>query len=161
MVQASEVHRAGTVLELGAGTGAFTAEIVKNLHPEARFITVEKNLDLAKTVSASFPKVRVVTGCATRLTHHLREQNFQKPNAILSGLPWAAFKLELQTAILREVVEVLAEGGVFSTFAYYGPHWLKAGRTFRRRLNEIFGDVRRTPVVLANFPPAFVYYCRR
>ena len=161
MVSASEVSEADKVLELGPGSGAFTGEILNSLRRDARFISIEKRPDLARTVAARFPQARVIEGCATRLALHLREEDFGRPDVILSGLPWAAFPDSLQTAILDEILATLTDDGVFSTFAYFGPHWLKAGRAFRRRLEASFRDVRRTPVVLANLPPAFVYYCRR
>ena len=161
MVCASGVSGAERVLELGPGSGAFTGEILNSLRESARFLSIEKSPDLARTVAARFPQSRVIEGCATRLRIHLQEENFGKPDAILSGLPWAAFPDALQSAILDEILGSLADGGVFSTFAYFGPHWLKAGRAFRKRLEASFCDVRRTPVVLSNLPPAFVYYCRR
>ena len=161
MVRASGVSVAGRVLELGPGSGAFTGEILNSLREGARFLSIEKSPDLARGVATRFPRVRVIEGCATRLTLHLQEEDFGRPDAILSGLPWAAFPDSLQTAILDELLGTLTEDGVFSTFAYFGPHWLKAGRAFRKRLEASFRDVRRTRIVLANLPPAFVYYCRR
>ena len=161
MVNASGVSEAESVLELGPGSGAFTGEILASLRVGARFISIEKSPDLAKTVAARFPEAQVIEGCATRLTIHLKEEGFGRPDAILSGLPWAAFPDSLQNAILDEILVSLADDGVFSTFAYFGPHWLKAGRAFRKRLEASFGDVQRTPVILGNLPPAFVYYCRR
>lgn len=161
MVQESGVGAAARVLELGPGSGAFTGEILKALGPGARFVSIEKSPELARTVAAKFPQARVIEGCATRLRSHLEEENFGKPDAILSGLPWAAFGEGLQAAILDEILGALAEGAVFSTFAYFGPHWFKAGRAFRSRLEASFGEVRRTRIVLSNLPPAFVYSCRR
>jgi len=161
MVGAAALGSASTVVELGPGTGAFTRHIVENLRPGARFAAVEKHPLFAEKISREFPGIHVVSGCATRLGEHLAAENIPAPQAILSGLPWAVFGPDLQTAILSQVHETLAEGGVFLTFAYYGPHRFGAGRRFRANLENLFGDVRRSPVVLQNFPPAFVYSCRR
>jgi len=161
MVRASGVSTASRVLELGPGSGAFTGEILNSLGSGSRFISIEKSPELARTVAAKFPAARVIEGCATRLSVHLEEEAFGRPDAILSGLPWAAFDDGLQAAILDQILASLDDRAVFSTFAYFGPHWLKAGRAFRKRLEASFRDVRRTEVVLANIPPAFVYYCRR
>ena len=95
------------------------------------------------------------------MSDHLTTENIPRPNAILSGLPWAIFDAALQSSILKEVHGTLAEGGVFSTFAYYGPHRLAAGQRFRKNLERTFSHVRRTQVVMRNFPPAFVYSCKR
>jgi phosphatidylethanolamine/phosphatidyl-N-methylethanolamine N-methyltransferase len=80
---------------------------------------------------------------------------------MISGLPWAAFPLALQEEVLDAVVAALRPGGRFTTFAYLQGTLLPAGRRFRRRLDEHFCEVRRSPVVWRNFPPAFVYRCRK
>lgn len=159
IVRAARVRSAEFVLEIGPGSGAFTGPILKSLRPDARFLAIEKCPELAREVSAKYPGQRVIAGCATQLTEHLQDHG--NPDAIVSGLPWAAFDEDLQNALLREITSSLAKAGVFATFAYFGPHRLKAGRAFRRKLDQHFAEVGRTPVVLANFPPAFVYFCRR
>ena len=159
MIRAARVRSADFVLEIGPGSGAFTGPILKNLRPEARFLAVEKCPVLAKTVSEKFPTARIVAGCATELTGHLQDHG--NPDSIVSGLPWAAFDDHLQNSILREITSSIAKDGIFATFAYFGPHRLKAGRAFRKKLDHHFGEVGKTPVVLANLPPAFVYFCRQ
>jgi phospholipid N-methyltransferase len=161
MVRASDVHAASSVVELGPGSGAFTGHILASLRSGAQFAAIEKCPILAKEVSGKFPDARIIEGCATRLSDHLSSEKFPRPNAILSGLPWAIFDANLQTSILNEVHGTLEEGGVFSTFAYYGPHRLAAGQRFRKNLEQTFTHVRRNPVVMRNFPPAFVYTCKR
>ena len=159
MVRAARVRSAEVVLEIGPGSGAFTGPILKNLRAEARFLAVEKSPELARAVSEKFPGARIVAGCATELTAHLKGHG--TPDSIVSGLPWAAFGEPLQEAILKEITSSISEDGIFATFAYFGPHRLKAGRAFRKKLDQHFREVGKTPVVLANFPPAFVYFCRR
>lgn len=159
MIRAARVRSADFVLEIGPGSGAFTGPILKNLRPDARFLAVEKCPVLAKTVSEKFPEARVVAGCATDLTGHLKDHG--NPDSIISGLPWAAFDDHLQNSLLGEITSSIAPDGIFATFAYFGPHRLKAGRAFRKKLDHHFGEVGKTPVVLANLPPAFVYFCRR
>ena len=159
MIRAARVRTAGFVLEIGPGSGAFTGPILKSLRPDARFLAVEKCPVLARTVSDKFPAARIVAGCATNLTAHL--EGHGNPDSIVSGLPWAAFDDSLQNSILSEITASIAQDGIFATFAYFGPHRLKAGRAFRKKLDHHFREVGKTPVVLANFPPAFVYFCRR
>jgi phospholipid N-methyltransferase len=160
MVAASEVQKADCVVELGPGTGAFTGEILSNLRAGASFAAVEKDAELARAMAGKFPAAKVIEGCATNLGEHLEAAKMQSPDVILSGLPWAAFGGDLQGRLLGEIRSVLRSGGVFTTFAYYGPHRLQAGRRFRKNLESVFGTIERSPVVIANFPPAFVYTCR-
>lgn len=161
MVRASDLHTASSVIELGPGSGAFTGHILASLQKGARFAAIEKCPILAREVSNKFPKAQIIEGCATRLSDHLSMENIPRPNAILSGLPWAIFDAPLQSSILKEVYATLADGGIFSTFAYYGPHRLASGQRFRKNLESTFSHVRRTKVVMRNFPPAFVYSCKR
>jgi len=160
MVAASGVRDANCVVELGPGTGAFTGEILSNLRAGARFAAVEKDTELARAMARKFPSANVIEGCATRLGEYLEAAKMNRPDVILSGLPWAIFSEELQSRLLGEIRSVLCGGGVFTTFAYYGPHRLEAGRRFRKNLGTAFGAIHKSPVVLANFPPAFVYTCR-
>jgi phospholipid N-methyltransferase len=160
MVAASGIRQAQCVVELGPGTGAFTGEILANLRAGASFAAVERDVEMARAVSRKFPAAAVIEGCATKLGEHLVAVNMEQPDVILSGLPWAAFSEELQNRLLGEIRSVLRDGGVFTTFAYYGPHRLEAGRRFRKNLESTFALIERSPVVLANFPPAFVYSCR-
>ncbi len=160
MVRASSLENAEHVLELGPGTGAFTGEILSSLRHGASFSALEIDHELAQTISKKFPRAKVIAGCATKLGEHLETERVPPPDAILSGLPWAVFDENLQTHILSQIQSVLREGGVFSTFAYYGPHRLKAGQAFRRKLENSFSRVERSSVVLRNFPPAFIYTCR-
>lgn len=159
MIRAARVKSAGFVLEIGPGSGAFTGPILKNLRPDARFLAIEKSPELATSVAEKFPDARVIAGCATNLTSHLKDQG--SPDAIVSGLPWAAFDGPLQNTLLKEITSAISDSGIFATFAYFGPHKLKAGRGFRSKLYDHFREVGTTPVVLANLPPAFVYFCRK
>lgn len=159
MVSAANVPAARRVLEIGPGCGAFTSEILNALPPSARFLAVEKNPHFAAKVSERFPSARVVLGCATNLGETLHKEDFGTPDSIVSGLPWAIFPEPLQRTILGQLSALTAKSARFATFAYFGPHALPKGRKFRRLLDEFFPKVEKTPVILRNFPPAFVYVC--
>jgi len=159
MVRAANVSTADFVLEIGPGNGALTGPILESLRPGARFLAIEKSTDLARSVAGKFPSAQIVAGCATELAVHL--DGHGSPDSVVSGLPWAAFGEVLQDTILKQVTSSLHPDGTFATFAYFGPHWLKAGRAFRKKLGAHFREIRRTPVVIANIPPAFVYFCRK
>ena len=161
IVKAAGVSAAGHVLELGPGNGACTGTILEALKPGARFLAIEKSPSLAESVAARYPKARVVHGCATKIAGHLDDEGFAPPDAVVSGLPWASFPDSLQRSIMTELAAVLPAGSRFTSFAYFGPHRLPAGRKFRRLLEEFFSSIDRTPVVLRNFPPAFVYVCTK
>ncbi|MEI6034159.1 MAG: rRNA adenine N-6-methyltransferase family protein [Verrucomicrobiae bacterium] len=159
MIRAANVASAEFVLEIGPGSGALTGPILETLRPGARFVAIEKSPDLARAVAGKFPSVQVVSGCATELVLHL--DGHGSPDSVVSGLPWAVFCEALQDDILEQVTSSMHPEGTFATFAYFGPHWMKAGRAFRKKLQTHFREIRRTAVVVANIPPAFVYFCRK
>ena len=57
IVNAAEVSKAKHVLELGPGTGPFTATIQAALSPGARYLGVELNPTFVATLRRQFPKL--------------------------------------------------------------------------------------------------------
>ena len=90
-----------------------------------------------------------------------QQEGIDKLDAIICGLPWAAFSDLDQTQFLEATGRVLRRGGQFATFAYLQGLLLPAGQRFKRKLGEHFREIQRSRTVWANLPPAFVYRCRR
>lgn len=160
IVERAGVGEAASILELGPGEGAFTRVILSRRKADARFVAVEKSGAFVNHLRRHYPDTPVLHGCATGLSRHLRSNGFGPVDCVVSGLPWALLPMRVQARILREVAAVLAPGGTFSTFAYFGPHWLPAGRRFRGMLERRFAAVQTSRIELRNLPPAFVYTAR-
>lgn len=150
------LHRARTVVELGPGTGAVTAAIRARMHPDARLVAVELDPVLARRVRERFAdeRVDVHTASAADLPHLVDSP----VDAVVSGLPWAAMRARERTEVLDAVTAVLRPGGGLTTFAYLHAAWSPPARRFAADLTTRFGDVRRSPVVWGNLPPAFVHH---
>jgi phospholipid N-methyltransferase len=163
MVRDMGLERADLVVELGAGTGAFTTAIVDELAPEARFMAIELNPRLAGSLEERFggEGVDIVCGSAEELCAHLDPDEVGGVDAIISSLPWVCFNPALQRSILREVRSALRPGGRFCTFAYAHAAWLPSGVKFRRELRSVFPECEILPIVWRNLPPAFIYRCER
>lgn len=163
MVRGFDLANARTVIELGPGTGAITAELLERIGPETKLIALEQSPEFVEHLRRRFPQLDVRTDCASRTHELLAEIDPEVPHAdvIVSGLPWAAFPPELQQTLLDSIYQSLGPDGRFTTFAYSGPSQLPKGRRFRKALLERFGEVRMTPVVWRNLPPAFAYQCRK
>lgn len=160
IAEASGVWQARQVLELGPGTGALTAAIADSMPHDSRYLGIELNRDFAERLRVRFPALEFANAAAQEFDF----DGYLGPDArfdvIVSGLPWASFPRELQTAILDRVLPRLAPGGRFATFAYWGFHKLPAGRRFREMLHERLHGAETTRVVWGNVPPAFVYVAR-
>ncbi|MEV8631642.1 methyltransferase domain-containing protein [Streptosporangium sp. NPDC051023] len=149
------------IVELGPGTGAFTAEIQRRLNGRGHHLAVEINPALASFLSARHPKVDVVVDDAARLPELLRERDLGNADVIVSGLPWAAFSADTQTRLLDAVVAVMSPHSAFTTFAYSFAKRMRPAQRFRQRLHDTFEEVVVGRTVWGNLPPAFVYYARR
>ncbi len=161
IVDKAGVKSARRILELGPGTGVFTEQILRTKADHAHFVALERNENFASRLRHRFPQTAIVQGCATELPSHAATHEIHEADSIVSGLPWTIFDPTLQRTILEGIHNVLGGDGVFATFAYFGPHWLPGGQSFRKMLRSIFPETHTSPVVVRNLPPAFVYYCRK
>ncbi|ADD40921.1 class I SAM-dependent methyltransferase [Stackebrandtia nassauensis] len=150
------------VAELGPGTGPATAQIQARLAGAGTHVAVDLNPQFASMLAARFPDVDVVCDSADRLPAILAERDITVVDAVVSGLPFAAFPAGLQRDILDAVVASLHPGhGVFTTFNYVGAFSLPPARRFRGLLAERFEEISISGPVLRNIPPAYVLTARK
>ncbi|MFF0776123.1 class I SAM-dependent methyltransferase [Nonomuraea wenchangensis] len=149
------------VVELGPGTGAFTAAIQRRLGGRGHHLAVEINERFARRLAARYPRVDVEVADARTLRELLRARGRHQADVIVSGLPWAAFAASTQQDLLEAITGTLAPGGAFTTFAYTYTRWGPPARRLRRSLSERFEEVVLSRTVWANLPPALAYLCRR
>jgi phospholipid N-methyltransferase len=150
-----------SVVEVGPGTGVFTRMILTKHRDDATFVSVERDADLALITKECCPDAIVVNECCSRIAEVCGAHNLSEVDAILSGLPWAVFPDSLQMELLAALKSVLKPGGQFATFAYLQGMVLPAAKRFRKLLQDEFSEVKTSPVVWRNLPPAFVYRCVR
>jgi len=161
MVRWIDWERVNTVVEYGPGAGVFTAEILQCKRPGTEFFAVELDSQFAALLARRFPDLTLLHDSVANIEALCRQQGVSEVDAIVCGLPWAAFSDRDQTAYLDAMMRVLKPGGHFATFAYLQGMILPAARRFRGKLLSYFGEVQVSPVVWLNLPPAFVYQCRR
>ncbi|WDZ86597.1 class I SAM-dependent methyltransferase [Micromonospora cathayae] len=149
------------VVELGPGTGAFTAAIERRLAGRGHHLAVEVNERFAGLLAARYPGLDVAVADARQLDRVLAQRGHRQADVIVSGLPWAAFTGSRQDDLLTSVTGALAPDGAFTTFAYSLTGWAPPARRLRRALGDRFEEVVTGRTVWANLPPAFVYFCRR
>ncbi|MBF8194497.1 SAM-dependent methyltransferase [Nonomuraea sp. K274] len=150
-----------TVVELGPGTGPFTAEIQQRLAGRGHHLAVEVNEAMAKLIAARFPEVDVAHADAVRLGELLFERGLRQADVVVSGLPWAAFPQTLQRDLLTAVTSAMNHGAAFTTFSYIHAIPLSSARRFRSLLADRFEEVVAGRTVWRNAPPAFVFHARR
>jgi phospholipid N-methyltransferase len=144
------VAEARCVVELGAGTGPYTREILARLGPEGRLLAFEVDPALARGLARELadPRLEVIAESATTLESHL---GGQRPDVIVSALPLTSLPAGLRAEILAVARRVLADDGVMLVLQY--------SPFLQRDLERTFGSVRRRISPL-NLPPAVLFACR-
>lgn len=155
IVDGIDWDQARCIVELGAGTGPITAEIVKRLKPQTRLLVIELDPTLCERLKARFQGVRnvdVVQGDATKFDTLLAERGLPQVDHVLSGLPLPSFPENLRNAVLETSARSLALHGTFRQLTVMP-------LIYYRLYARYFRDVQFRFVPL-NFPPGGVYVCR-
>jgi phospholipid N-methyltransferase len=161
MVAHIPTDRPVSIVELGPGTGSFTAAIVNRVAPGSRILAIELEQDFVDRVRQKLPTVDVVRASAVDLERLVNERHMGPVDHIVSGLPFASLPMDMTRKILDGIEHVLRPGGTFTTFQYLHGYGLKPGRTFRRQMSERMGGPPTRRLVVKNFPLAFILSWRR
>jgi phospholipid N-methyltransferase len=150
MLDLAPMARAERVVELGAGTGPITREILPRLAPGARLLAFEVDEALAGRLAADLPdpRLQVLTDSAATMEAHLEGR---RADVIISAIPFTSLPADVGREILLAARRALADDGVFVVLQY--------SPLIERRLRPLFGSVTRRMSV-RNVPPAFLYACR-
>ncbi len=145
----------GPVIELGAGTGVFTGELVRRGVPEDQLVLIEFGSEFASKLQWKFPSARVFWMDASTLPH-LDLLQGRKAGAVVSGLPLLSMRPAKVVRILRGAFQHLREDGSFYQFTY-GPRCPVHDVILKRCGLK----AERVGRALANIPPAAVYRISR
>jgi len=159
VIQECNLRTATTVVELGAGTGAITEQILAAIGPNTQVIALELDAGHAVRLIERFPRVTVCHASAEDLRAVLARLGCDEVDCVISGLPWASMGPRQQERIMAQVLAVLKPTGHFCGFGYVHAKWYGSTQSFHRRLRATFADVRISPVVWGNLPPAFAFSC--
>lgn len=164
-----------SVLEVGAGTGVFTAQILRSLGPGDRLDVYELNPRFYGYLSR-FVRNQDLQARGVRCNLHnadVRQLSQAQPyDFIVCGLPFNSFDVQTVDEILEILMNHLTASGVFAYFEYslspqVRSRFLKAADRDRlRKVNlRINRFTRRHQFgcrqVWWNFPPAKARYCRK
>ncbi len=140
------------IIELGAGTGIFTAEILKRMSKKSKLFSFEINPVFFNKLNAKYndERVRFIYDSAEKMQDYLFKYKLNKVDVVISSLPLAVIPLNIKEEILNSAVKVLDENGFFVQFQYS----LNAKKLLQTKFQNI--NVEFTAL---NLPPAFVYHC--
>ena len=155
------IEKARNVVEIGPGSGVFTAQILKLISTETKFFLVELNPRIHKHLTEKFPDVKIYNESAENLSEIMKREKMDSVDVVVSGLPWAAFPPEFQHKLLDAIYGALSKGGMFTTYAYIQGKILPGGLSIKKLLKKHFNTVESSKTIWKNLPPAFVYKCMK
>jgi len=140
------------VLELGPGTGVFTAALLARGVAPQDLIVVERDAEFARHLRRRFPGVHVLHGCATSLD----AATLPEVGAVVSGLPLRAMAADAIQAVLDGCFRRLGADGCVHQFTY---GWRSPVPAFV--LDSLGLRAQCTGRVWRNLPPAAVWRIER
>ena|ERR1051325_10651636 len=163
------------ILEVGPGTGAITAQIVRELRPGDQFDIVEINPDFVAFLGQRFseePDFRKRRGQTRIIQGPLQDVPGERVyDFMISGLPLNNFSLDLVEDIYRSYERLLKATGTLTCFEYVWIRQMKmpfVKESERERLAKLTryleGKIRRhqigEEIVFLNVPPAVARHLR-
>lgn len=149
IVEVAKVWEARTVVELGPGTGGTTRALLGAMPAQARLLAVELSpqfVDLLQEISD--PRLIVQLGSAQEIAELLMLHSLDRPEVVVSGIPFSTMPAELGRRIFAAVWSTLAPGGCFVAYQFRD-QVARIGR-------ELCGEPEVT-VELLNVPPMRIY----
>jgi phosphatidylethanolamine/phosphatidyl-N-methylethanolamine N-methyltransferase len=143
------LDQGGFILELGAGTGAFTQALLNAGVPPNRLISVEIDPLLYNHLVDQFPDVLIIRGDARALKSIIPDLFQKRISVVLSGIPMMTIPSTIRKEIIESVFEVIDPGGPLYQFTY---------SPFSSISTDIYNlTKRRIGTVFWNLPPATVW----
>ncbi len=138
------------VVELGAGTGVYTRELLARLPRDARLVAFEIDPRLAARLAGNLadPRLEVVASSAERIESHAAAGAI---DVIVCALPFTSLPPAVRRRVLDASLRGLSPRGVMLVLQY--------SPLMRRDLERTFGSVQRSFSPL-NMPPAVLFACR-
>lgn len=146
----------GHVVELGAGTGAITRQLLRCGIASADLTIVEIDAKLGGHLRRTFPDLDVVIAPAEDLATLWRERNGPPVGAVVSTLPMRLFSRDIIIDVMRSSLAALEPGGVFVQLTY------RQSSPVPEPICQALGmSAERYRRVWINFPPASVWVYRK
>lgn len=141
----------GTLIEVGAGTGAITRALLPALTQAERFMVIERDPGFAQLLRKHFPDLEVLNLCATRLD--ALDIEARCPVTVVSSLPLLSMTRDEARSCVDAMVALIESrpGSRLIQYTYASPHL----RPFKDI--PVGWRWRRATTIWANLPPATVW----
>jgi phospholipid N-methyltransferase len=152
------------IIELGAGTGVFTRQIIKRMNPRDNLVVVEYDHSFCEKLRQDFghiPNVKIIEGDVRELKEDLQDR--EKFDYIVAAIPLTTFDTTFVNQVYDKIKKITKVDSTYSTVDY--PWIAKLKSAFSRgdekkRLSEIFAikdkfleNAYKKTLVFRNIPP--------
>ncbi|MFM9278442.1 class I SAM-dependent methyltransferase [Paenibacillus jiagnxiensis] len=151
MVQSVPWNEVKAVAELGSGTGAITRFIKTQTTGSTKVLLFEMDKKMRNNLRAEYPDFACHSN-ACHLDKKMNQEGIDQLDCIISGLPFFNFTSEMRETLLHQIIKALKPEGIFVAYQYS----LQMKKQFAEEL-----IIEKIEFVPFNFPPAFVYICRK
>jgi len=147
MLEPIDFSTAKVIIELGAGDGCVTKEILRRMTPDAELYAFEMKSEFCEILSEiDDVRLHIIPDSAEEIEKYVPVE----ANYVISGLPMTNFSKELKLKILTAAKKKLKSNGKYIQFSYFPIAYFDYKKVFDKV------DLMFTPL---NLPPAFVYVC--
>lgn len=154
MLKEIDFTKVEVLVEFGPGNGAITKLILEKLPANAILLCFEINDNFYNQLSEIKNKqLVVVKSSAEKIEEELKKLNLDKTCHIISSLPLTIIPEAVTNEILKKSFHVLENNGTFIQFQY--------SLTYFKKLKNVFNQSISLGFEPLNFPPAFVYHCKK
>jgi phospholipid N-methyltransferase len=151
MIESVPWDEVRNIAELGSGTGAITKFIHEASKEDTQVLLFEKDPYLQQELALQYPNFCCYSD-ASQLCNSMFQKGIEHLDCVISGLPFFNFPQDVRDQLLDQITLSLKPDGMFIAFQY--------SLQMNKQLNRHF-EVDTIKYVPLNFPPAFVYVCRK
>lgn len=149
ILETSGVASAGTIVELGSGTGGTTRAILSEMPRHARLLSIEINPHLhAKVRKISDDRLIAHLGNACELKRILDSYGLDCPEVVISGIPFSTMSHRSGVQVVEAISALLAPNGRFVAY--------QVTKRVAELCRPLLG-AGQMEVELLNIPPVRVY----
>lgn len=150
IVEASDLSTAKRVVELGPGTGGTTRTFLQHLGQDAQLLSIELSPYFHELLGEiTDPRFTNHQGSAEDLAEILALYGMDKPDVVISGIPFSKMPEAVGTRVAQAVRDNLTENGRFVAYQFRSD---VAGIT-----DPVMGAHATCKLEMRNIPPMRVY----
>jgi phospholipid N-methyltransferase len=117
LLEISGVASAGTIVELGSGSGGTTRAILNGMPRHAKLLSIEINPHLHASVSKiADDRLIAHLGDACELREILSRYAMGRPQVVISGIPFSTMSLRSGSQVIEAISSLLTPSGRFVAY---------------------------------------------